>query len=149
MFIGGFTLIMNPQSIAHLLNGSEHIYWILNLEGEVHSIWDLWVSGLQECKSNEFFSKSGGRVAVLGRVQKIIYFRTGGCTRPILTVQKVCGGVFNAPPPLWVPLRWPFCVSLCAEYNILMFRSRRLYYTSRGFDLVAFLKKMQLIICKE
>ena len=26
-FIGGFTLIMKPQSIAHLLN--EHIYWIL------------------------------------------------------------------------------------------------------------------------
>ena len=26
-FIGGFTLIMKPQSIAHLLNGSEHIYW--------------------------------------------------------------------------------------------------------------------------
>jgi hypothetical protein len=32
----------------------EHIYWILDLEGEVHSIWDLWVSGLQECKGNEF-----------------------------------------------------------------------------------------------
>ena len=25
-FIGGFTLIMKPQSIAYLLNGSEHIY---------------------------------------------------------------------------------------------------------------------------
>ena len=48
-FIGGFTLIMKPQSIAHLLNGSEHVYWILDLEGEVHSIWDLWVSGFQEC----------------------------------------------------------------------------------------------------
>ena len=40
-FIDGFTLIMKPQSIAYLLNGSEHIYWILALEGEVHSIWDL------------------------------------------------------------------------------------------------------------
>ena len=34
-FNGGFTLIMKPQPIAHLLNGSEHIYWI-DLEGEVH-----------------------------------------------------------------------------------------------------------------
>ena len=46
---------MKPQSIAYLLNGSEHIYWILDLEGEVHSIWDLWISGLQECKGNGFF----------------------------------------------------------------------------------------------
>ena len=37
-FIGGFTLAMKPQSIAHLLNGNEHMYWILGLEGEVHSI---------------------------------------------------------------------------------------------------------------
>ena len=54
-FIGGFTLKMKSQSIAYLLNGSEHIYWIWDLEGEVHSIWDLWISGLQECKGNGFF----------------------------------------------------------------------------------------------
>ena len=39
--IGGFTLKMKSRPIAYLLNGSEHIYWILDLEGEVHSIWDL------------------------------------------------------------------------------------------------------------
>ena len=52
MFYWQFHLTMKPQSIAHLLNGSEHvyIYWISDLEGEVHSImWDLWLSGLQEC----------------------------------------------------------------------------------------------------
>ena len=38
-FRGGFTLIMKLQSIAHLLNGSEHIYWILGFEGEAHSIF--------------------------------------------------------------------------------------------------------------
>ena len=54
-FIDGFTLIVKSQSIAYLLNGSEHVYWILDLEGEVHSIWDLWISGLQECKGNSFF----------------------------------------------------------------------------------------------
>ena len=46
-FIGGFTLTMNPQSIAQSLIGSEHIYLILDLEGEVHSLWALWVSCLQ------------------------------------------------------------------------------------------------------
>ena len=54
-FIGGFTLKMKPQSIAYLLNGSEGIYWTWVLEDEVHSIWDLWISGLQECKGNGFF----------------------------------------------------------------------------------------------
>ena len=46
---------MKSQSIAYLLNESEHIYKIWNLEDEVHSICDLWVSGLQECKGNDFF----------------------------------------------------------------------------------------------
>ena len=40
-YIDGFTLKMKSQSIACLLNGSEDINWILDLEGEVHSIWDL------------------------------------------------------------------------------------------------------------
>ena len=37
-FIGGSILIMKSQSITYLLNGSEYIYWILDLEGEVYSI---------------------------------------------------------------------------------------------------------------
>ena len=59
-FIGGFTLIMKSQSIAYLLNGSEHIHWILTLEGEVHSIWDLQPSGLQEYKNIVFFEVGRG-----------------------------------------------------------------------------------------
>ena len=40
-FIDGFTMEMKSQSIAYLLNESDGIYnWIMNLEGEVHSIWD-------------------------------------------------------------------------------------------------------------
>jgi hypothetical protein len=69
-FIGGFILSVKSQSIACLLNGSEHIYWILDLEGKVHSIWDLWISGLQECKCNGF-SESGWRATVFGRILKI------------------------------------------------------------------------------
>ncbi len=34
------------QSIIQLFNGSEDIYWILDLEGEVYLIWDLWIRGL-------------------------------------------------------------------------------------------------------
>ena len=40
-FIYGFISEMKSQSIAYLLLGSAHIYWILDLQGEVHSIWDL------------------------------------------------------------------------------------------------------------
>ena len=42
----------------------EHMYWIWDLEGEVHSIWDLWICGLQECKGNGF-SKSSERATIL------------------------------------------------------------------------------------
>jgi hypothetical protein len=50
-FIDSFTSKRKSQSIVHLLNGSEHIYWILDFENEVHSIyWVIWTSGLQECK---------------------------------------------------------------------------------------------------
>ena len=70
-FIGSFTLKMKSQSIAYLLNESEHVYWILDLDGEVHSIWDLWISGLQECKGNDFSKLAGGRAAIVGWVPKI------------------------------------------------------------------------------
>ena len=40
-FIDGFTSKIKCQLIAYLLNGSEHTYWTLDLEGEVHSMWDL------------------------------------------------------------------------------------------------------------
>ena len=97
-FIGGFTLTMKPQSIAHLLNGNEHIYWILDLAGEVHSIWDLWVSGLKECKSNEFlWNRAGGWAAIFSWVQKISIFWTDGCPCPIMTLRKVHGGYLTSP----------------------------------------------------
>ena len=37
-FIDGFTSTMNSQLIAYLLNGSAHIYWIVDFQGEVPSI---------------------------------------------------------------------------------------------------------------
>jgi hypothetical protein len=47
-FIDGFTSKVKSQLIVCSLNGSEHIYWILDLEDEVHSIWAIWTSGLEE-----------------------------------------------------------------------------------------------------
>ena len=47
-FIDSSTLVMKSQSIAYLLGGSEHIYWTVDFEGEVDSIWVLWTRGLQE-----------------------------------------------------------------------------------------------------
>ena len=46
-FIGGFTLKRKFQTIAYIFNGSKHIYWILDLDNEVHSIW---TSNLQRSK---------------------------------------------------------------------------------------------------
>ena len=42
--IDDLTSKMKSQSIAYLLNGSEHVYWILDLEDEVHSIGVIWTS---------------------------------------------------------------------------------------------------------
>ena len=39
--IDGFTSGMKSESIAYLLLGCAHIYWVLDLQGEVHSIWAL------------------------------------------------------------------------------------------------------------
>ena len=66
-FIDNFTLKMKSHSISYLLNESKHIFWILDLRGEVHSIWDLWISGLQECKGQWFFrSWAGGQQFSVG-----------------------------------------------------------------------------------
>ena len=99
MFYWRFHLTMKPPVIAHLLYGSEHIYWILDLEGECTSMWDLWVSGIQECKSNDLFwnfGRAGERASSsFWRVQKFIIFWTGGCPYPILTPPKSSWGEFN------------------------------------------------------
>ena len=87
-----------------------HIYMgFETLEDEVHSIWDLWSSGLQECKGTVFFSGGAGNDFRSG-LEK---FRAGakisreGCPRPDLTPPKVRRGVLNVSRmllwrgPLW------------------------------------------------
>jgi hypothetical protein len=60
--VDGFTSGMKSHLMAYLLGGSAHIYWIRDLEGEVHA------SGLQECKSNGFFCFKAGRAVVYRQV---------------------------------------------------------------------------------
>ena len=61
---------------------------ILDLEGEVHSIWDLWISGLQECKGNGFF-EDRRQAIVFGRD-----FLDGRLSLPESTsLEKFVGGV--------------------------------------------------------
>ena len=83
-FIDIVSLGMTSQSITYLLSGIAHnIYWILNLEGEVHSIWDLWTNGLRDCKAIVIFKVGQGTI-VIGWVQKISNF-FGGLPQPLST----------------------------------------------------------------
>ena len=67
MFYWQFTLEMKSPSIAYLLNGSQDMYWIVDLESEVHSIWDLLIDGLKNARAM-VFSKLGGQAAFFDRV---------------------------------------------------------------------------------
>jgi hypothetical protein len=69
---------MKSQSIAYLLNGSEHIYWTLDLEDKVHSIWVIWTSNLQECKGNFIFLGWAEWAPVLDRDLKSLDLFCGG-----------------------------------------------------------------------
>ena len=90
---------MKSQSIAYSLNGSEHIYiyWMWDLESEVHSILDLWISGLQECKDNGFPRNwAGGQQFSVGYIK------------------SRCSGWAGAPARIFLPRK-----SLWGELNVL------------------------------
>ena len=61
---------MKFQSIAYSTTGSAHIYWILDLEGEVYSVYGI--CSQVACKNARqcFFRIWMGRVAIFGRVQR-------------------------------------------------------------------------------
>ena len=101
-FIGGFTSIMESQSIAYLVIGSAHINWILDLEGEVHSIWDLWTNILQVCSGNVFFWSWAGRATIFGRVHKISKKHLGVALARICLPQQVRREYLSVRPMIWV-----------------------------------------------
>ena len=97
-FIGSFNLKMKSQSIVYLLIESEHIYWIWDLEDEVHSMWefvDKWPSRMQ---GQWFFSRLGRWATVFGRVHKILIFQTDGCPCPNIPPQKSLWEELNVLP---------------------------------------------------
>jgi hypothetical protein len=95
MVFGRFHLKMKSKSISYLFNESEDRYWILDLEGEVHSIWDLHISGLWECKGTGF-SKVGRASNNFWSGPKNLDIREKWLPLPESTSpEKVCGGKFN------------------------------------------------------
>ena len=82
------------QSIVYLLDGSEHIYWILDLQDKVYSVWDLWTHDLQESKGNDFFAV-GRSKSIFGRVQKIQVVAPTQIYLPCKLVEG--GGGFHTP----------------------------------------------------
>ena len=84
MFHWRFHFVNEIQSIVYLLNQSEHVYWIWDLENEVHSLWDLWIRGLQECKDNSFFKVGRPANNFRSDPKKL----SGGCPCPNIPPQK-------------------------------------------------------------
>ena len=108
-FIDGFILKRKSLSIAYLLYGSEHIYWILDLENEVHSMV-IWTSGLQQCR----VKPGSGAEALAFLVLPL----------PAALTRATLVGVFRE-----TPLR--FCI-LCSFINNMC---RLLGYSTRRFGI--------------
>ena len=64
----------------------------MDLEGEVYSTWDLWISGLQECKGNGFFKagRAGGHKFLIGSRNPDFFM--GACPCPNLPPLKSSWG---------------------------------------------------------
>ena len=77
--IDGFTSGMKSQSMAYLLSGSEHIYWILDLEGEVHSIWVLWTRRPSKMQGQLFFEVGRGGQRFSVGFRKVFLGLPEGC----------------------------------------------------------------------
>ena len=95
-FIDGFTSKKISQLIAYLLHGNEHIYWTLDLEGEVHSRWDFWISAFKNARMMVFL-KSGGPGTSFQSGPKELDFVLGAAPTPIYLPRKARRGRFNVP----------------------------------------------------
>ena len=111
-FIDNFTSGMKTQSIAYLLRESEHIYWILGHQGEVHSIWDLCTSGFQECKGDLPWNWGGGVANSywLGSPPKI---KLGGVAQGSWIMAQPW-----PPLPLWWVMAWPVGARLITSFMV-------------------------------
>ena len=71
-FIDSSNSRMKSQIVAYSLSGSVHIYWILDLECEMHSIWDLWTRRPSRRKGQCFSQSRMGRITIFSWVHKKI-----------------------------------------------------------------------------
>ena len=125
-FIGSFTSKTKSQSFVYLLNESELIYWILDLEDEVHLIWVIWTSCLQECKGKLISQSWGGRPWRMGFIKAMKNAFPG--QGPTLGRCDLAWGVKWYPPSLngswswrkypvksWIHMQEP---SICLRKNL-------------------------------
>ena len=102
-FIEGFTLGMKSQSISYILNESEHIHWILDLEGESAlkmGFVDKWPSKMQ---GQWFFRSrtSGQKFSIRSRKPGFLF----GVARIYLPKRSSWGGgLFNIHPIQFIHL---------------------------------------------
>ena len=92
-FINGFTSSMNFQLIAYLPNPSEHKYWILDLEGEVHSTWVLWTRQPSIMQGQLFLEVEWGGQCFQSCSKTIVE----GCLRVVITWPGLI--LAKTPPP--------------------------------------------------
>ena len=95
-FIDGFTSKKISRLIAYLLHGNEHIYWTLDLEGEVHSRGDFWISAFKNARTM-VFSKSGGPGTNFQSGPENLHFFLGTAPAHIYLPRKARKGRFNVP----------------------------------------------------
>ena len=91
-YFDAFILEMKSQSIFYLLNGSEHIHWILDIESEGHPMWVIWTSGLRECKGNFIFQSQA--LAVFDHDLTNVDFFVG-----VVQMCRIVGSGTYPPPP--------------------------------------------------
>ena len=90
------------------------IYWTLDLDGEVHSIWDLWVSGIHGLQEQQGFFEIGwaGRQHFLVRSITFWFYGRGGCLWCLWHSEKFVRGSLTSSVTFDVPR----CIRLISQW---------------------------------
>ena len=134
----------NPSQLLIYSMKYTYIYWILDLEGEVHSIWNLWRSDLQECKGDDFFKDmQGGKKISVGSKKSRFLCGAAAPARIYLPQKDI---VRPKCPLLWVgvvnngirigllPMDGSCEGQKAAWANLTVFQEARKDTSRRGFD---------------
>ena len=110
-----FSWRLHSQSIASWPSGSAHVYWILDLEGEMHSRMQEtqqqqsqhWISSSipSRMQGQCFFWSRAGQATIFGWIEKILLFFPWGVALPLSTSLKTRRGTLNVLlSQLWHPI---------------------------------------------